>query len=250
MAAIEPCHTDPLNPFFEEVRRPHAGNMAAPLLPCGGTRRRLLICPVTRKGVAVHGGEHLAKLLTFILCGLLVGESIAEERSDRPDFQKPILYTTTLMAVGLGALVATGIPDSGPSINNFVGAYQSGPRRDDDSALFNYVLHPLWGSETYLRAREANFGVPGSVAFSLAASVAWEYLFESWVQHPSTQDLIITTSAGSLLGELRHQIKRRTTERVHWWIDPIDSTLRRLRIGFGKDRFGEAHWSVRVAWKY
>lgn len=148
------------------------------------------------------------------------------------DFKKPFVYSLSGMAVGLPLLIGTGAFNEGPSMNNFQDAYERGPVWDHDSAVFNYCLHPLWGSETYLRAREANFGLPGSIAFSMGMSVTWEYLFESWVEHPSAQDLIFTTGIGWVIGEARYQLKNRSHENWHWVIDPINTTLEHVTVRF------------------
>ena len=103
------------------------------------------------------------------------------------DWKKPLIYTSSMMVVGYGLLVGTGEID-GPSHTDFKDAFSHDPEWDDDSDLYNYVLHPLWGSETYLRAREANFGKWGSFLFALVASTFWEFFIESWSQLPSQQD--------------------------------------------------------------
>jgi hypothetical protein len=145
-------------------------------------------------------------------------------------WREPVLYSLGGMGVGLVALVASRQGDDDPSFGNFGRAFGSGPRRDDDPPLYNWVLHPLWGSETYLRAREARMGMLGSFAFSLGASLTWEYLFESWTEHPSTQDLILTTGLGWMIGELRWRWKRRHPEDAAW-VDPIHTGLERLGVG-------------------
>ncbi|MBA4149944.1 MAG: DUF3943 domain-containing protein [Verrucomicrobia bacterium] len=149
---------------------------------------------------------------------------------ERVDFKKPFAYSLGLMSIGLPMLIGAGAFDEGPSINNFKSAFKSAPEWEDDSVVFNYVLHPLWGSETYLRAREANFGIPGSIAFSMGMSVTWEYLFESWVTHPSAQDLIFTTGVGWIIGELRYKMKQQTSEGWNWVLDPIHTTLEHLKV--------------------
>lgn len=155
---------------------------------------------------------------------------------DRVRWQKPVVRSTGLMAFGLVALQALGETDSNPSFANFKSAWERGPRRDDDSDFYNLVLHPLWGSETYLRAREANMGRLGSIGFSFGASITWEYVFESWTEHPSSQDLVYTTGVGWMLGELRYRLKRRTGRRAHWLIDPLDLAIEHVRIGFANPR--------------
>lgn len=133
------------------------------------------------------------------------------------------------------ALVASGEADDSPSWSNFKGAWKSGPERDDDSPVYNLVLHPLWGSETYLRAREANMGIAGSFGFSMGASITWEYLFESWTEHPSSQDLLLTTGIGWMIGELRYRVKQMLGEDRDWLVDPIHEGLEHVGLLVDED---------------
>jgi hypothetical protein len=73
----------------------------------------------------------------------------------------------------------------------------------------NYVLHPFMGAEAYLMVRNRDYGPIESFLFSTGVSFAWEYVFEAWVERPSTQDLLVTSPVGSLLGEIRFQMRRR-----------------------------------------
>jgi hypothetical protein len=170
--------------------------------------------------------------LTLLLAG---GRPCAAADQKKVEWKKPVLYSLSLMGVGLTLLVATGEAADDPRVSNFRDAFREGPKQDDDSGVYNFVLHPLWGSETYLRAREAHMGKMGSIAFSLAASITWEYFFESWTEHPSTQDLIFTTGLGWMLGELRYRVKQRTGKKTHWWIDPINTTLEHVGIGVARN---------------
>ncbi len=166
---------------------------------------------------------NVAFLLLFLLLGGREAKAV--------DFATPLQYTALLMSVEFAALFALDLNKDSARYSNFENAWRHPrPREDDDSALFNFVLHPLMGSETYLRAREGDFGVGGSIAFSMAASITWEYLIESWVEHPSTQDLLLTTGVGWMLGELRYHIKQTNKRhgRSNFWVDPIWTTLEYL----------------------
>jgi hypothetical protein len=165
-------------------------------------------------------------------------------------WREPVLYSLSGMGVGIVALVASRQSDDDPSFGNFTSAFSDGPRRDDDGVLYNFVLHPLWGSETYLRAREANMGLLGSFGFSLGASVTWEYLIESWTEHPSTQDLIFTTGLGWMLGELRYQLKRRMPEDAHGWVDPIHEALEHWGVGVADSESGTPRPRVRLSYRF
>jgi hypothetical protein len=176
------------------------------------------------------------RALPLLVLAVLLGAVRPAAARDEPiEWKEPIVYSLGMMSVGLTLLVGTNQADDDPSFDNFRDAFRSGPKKDDDSYIYNLVLHPLWGSETYLRAREANMGKMGSIAFSFGASVAWEYLFESWTEHPSSQDLVFTTGLGWMLGELRYRIKQRTEGKVHWWIDPLNKTLEHMRVGVQRE---------------
>ena len=98
------------------------------------------------------------------------------------------------------------------SADNFVDAWTRPPEFDDDTFTANYVLHPIMGAEAYLTVRNRGYGPIGSFLFATGVSVSWEYLFESWVERPSIQDLLVTSPIGSLQGELRFQIRRRIAQ--------------------------------------
>jgi hypothetical protein len=66
---------------------------------------------------------------------------------------------------------------------------------------------------------------------STSASVVWEYGIESWIgAKPSTQDLIFTSTIGSLFGEIRYRVKNMLIDnddlasKVFVFIlDPVDA---------------------------
>ena len=165
-------------------------------------------------------------------------------RDTNVDLKKPIIYTATLMAVDLTFLIVTGMADSDPSIRNFRRGFKKGPAPDEDHWFTNYVLHPLMGSESYLRAREGGLGWFGSFLFSTVASFTWEFLYESWIERPSTQDLLVTSTFGSLLGEIRYQLKQKADRKYYWFIDPIDTFF----VSLKKTRNGKTQAVVGITW--
>jgi hypothetical protein len=156
----------------------------------------------------------------------------------------PALYSLGCMAAGLGIICARY--DLTPRASTFVNAYHKAPMWDSDGIVWNFVLHPLWGSETYLRARERRYGIAGSLAFSMGCSITWEYLIESWIKHPSAQDLIFTTGIGWALGELRFILLNRLAEPHAWWLDPVNSVVRSLVVGVSSTRGGNASLGIQV----
>ena len=170
-------------------------------------------------------------------------------QTDQPGFHPnltyPILYTLAFHGVGialLGSLDKETTGFTGPSSRTFRDAFAKGTRADEDECYWNYAGHPLWGSETYLRARAQGVGPFGSFLFSAAASTAWEFGIESWYQRPSSQDLIITPVIGSLLGEARFQAKRAlleadtgTSRVLAVAVDPFQSLAEVVGRAFGQD---------------
>jgi hypothetical protein len=81
-------------------------------------------------------------------------------------------------------------------------------RWDGDPLFVNTVLHGLFGSELYLRARQCRLGWGGALAFAAATSAVWEYAFEANGVRPSAQDLVYTPLMGLALGEARYLLHR------------------------------------------
>jgi hypothetical protein len=198
-----------------------------------------------------------AGLLGIVLCLALGAFSapadaglLADLSFDRREaWEAPVQYSARVMGLGLAGLVAFDLHDSDPSFENFASALASpAPRPDDDGPVFNYVLHPLWGSETYLRARAADFSPADSFAFSMGASVTWEYLIESWTEHPSSQDLMFTTGLGWVLGEARYRLLQTADTRRQKLLDPLHTALQHVNIEttlLSEDEAATPHLKVR-----
>lgn len=95
-----------------------------------------------------------------------------------------------------------------PEFNGLKKNFTEGPRVDNDRFLFNYVAHPLAGSEYYLIARNRDLNWWQSMAYSAALSSAFEFLIESAYEQASWQDIWITPVSGTVIGELRWQVKK------------------------------------------
>ena len=127
------------------------------------------------------------------------------------------------------------------STDNFVDAWTRPPDWDDgDGIVANYVLHPFMGAEAYLMLRNRDYGPIQSFLFATGVSVAWEYVFEAWVQQPSAIDLVTTSPIGSLQGELRFQIRRRIArwspslgrDALLILVDPVEALHRYINKEF------------------
>lgn len=89
------------------------------------------------------------------------------------------------------------------------------PVWDRDSISWNYGVHPVMGSFSYLAYR--NKGGHWAEAFAGAAinSAIYEYLIAGGTQQPSINDLIVTPVLGSLLGEGFYQLKKKLLKDQH-----------------------------------
>jgi len=87
---------------------------------------------------------------------------------------------------------------------------RAGPVWDRDSWLINYVEHPYVGSSYYVWGRSS--GLSRAESFGLAvflSTVYWEYGWESLIEPPSIQDLIVTPLVGSVVGEFSFWMKQK-----------------------------------------
>ena len=156
-----------------------------------------------------------------------------EASSERRSLLEPTLFVMAFHMVGMGMLVSMDPEETGfqpVHIRNWAGGFQSSPIWDDDSWITNFILHPAWGSETYLQARGAGYRPLEAFLFSTAASILWEYGFESWAEHPSRQDLLVTSTVGSILGELRFVARQALIRQKSGWADIVLVLLDPFRL--------------------
>ncbi len=78
----------------------------------------------------------------------------------------------------------------------------AGPVWDEDDWELNYLAHPYAGAIYYMTARSCGFRWWESFGYSvIMSSFFWEYGLEAFAEVPSWQDLIVTPTVGSILGE-------------------------------------------------
>ncbi len=88
--------------------------------------------------------------------------------------------------------------------SNYRRAFTNPPVWDHDNWLYNYLGHPVTGAIHYNILRSQDVKPHFSFLYSTAQSVIWEYLIESSQEQPSIQDLLVTSTAGTVLGEIIH----------------------------------------------
>ena len=172
-------------------------------------------------------------------------QDIQEQTKKEGSLLYPTLYVLTFQGIGLALISSLDHDDSSYQsfqYDHFEDGFTHSPDWDPDDWYWNYLGHPLWGSETYLRARSQNFTWWQSFLFALAASTFWEFCVESWVTPPSEQDLFITPLAGIIIGEGRYIAKRSLVKRkgtsarvLSVVIDPLQSLVEVIGKAFGQD---------------
>jgi hypothetical protein len=78
---------------------------------------------------------------------------------------------------------------------------------DDDKFVTGGIGHPLAGAAYYQVARGNGLGVGASFVATFVSSVAWQY-FGEWNTRPATNDIIVTPTAGWVLGEATFRLGR------------------------------------------
>lgn len=83
------------------------------------------------------------------------------------------------------------------------------PVWDSDHWSWNYEVHPVMGSFSYLAYRNRQAHWLEAFAGAALNSAIYEYIIAGGTQQPSYNDLIVTPILGSLLGEGIYQLKKK-----------------------------------------
>jgi hypothetical protein len=176
--------------------------------------------------------SQFAGLVAVLLAARPAAAQAPVEEQRPAEKRVPLVWMTAgLLAVQAGTAAAFRDNDDWREEGHqWSDGIREAPVWDDDPAIYNYVLHPWVGSETFLLARNRGGGFLASLGYSALMSAVWEYGAENALCQPSATDLLVTPGIGSLLGELRYHGRRRLTAspRFHRWaglLDPVDVTV-------------------------
>lgn len=125
-------------------------------------------------------------------------------------------WTGLFLSVQLGVLIAAEPatwPGRAPSPEQMRQSFSGPPTTNDgDDWVTNYVGHPLMGGYLYVFARRTGTSVLGSFLWSTLSSVVWEYAFEGWYEQPSWSDLLVTSTVGTVIGEMMWRARENLME--------------------------------------
>jgi hypothetical protein len=171
---------------------------------------------------ALHYGASMSRYAWSLL--LLAGLGCAGARTDPGDPPSPFAVVcaeyTVPIAVGKALPGTVGGWSHGASLWRWLQGWTHKPvSHDTDAPVVNYGLHPLAGSDTHLLARAQGWSYTESFLFDEFSSFSWEYVFENVYERPSLTDLMVTAPLGSMLGEVRYQMKEAGV--LPWLVDPL-----------------------------
>lgn len=86
----------------------------------------------------------------------------------------------------------------------FADNLQSGFTFDQDELQTNFFGHPYHGGLMFNSSRAVGLGFWESIPYTFVGSLTWELFGEK--EPPSTNDLLVTTLAGIILGEITHRL--------------------------------------------
>ncbi len=89
------------------------------------------------------------------------------------------------------------------------------PVWDSDTFSWNYVVHPIMGSFSYLAYRNKRAHWAEAFAGAALNSAIYEYFIAGATQQPSINDMVMTPILGSLLGEGIYQLKKQMLRNRH-----------------------------------
>lgn len=131
----------------------------------------------------------------------------------KPDHGKTLLLSGGYLGASIVTLMlfppANWSGNNAPRMEQFQRSWSEAPVVDDgDPWTTNYVGHPFMGSFLYVCARRNHHTPEMALLSTTVMSTTWEYAIESWFEQPSVPDLIVTPTAGILLGEGRWQARQ------------------------------------------
>jgi hypothetical protein len=135
---------------------------------------------------------------------------------DQPVVAHPYLYTFLETALGIGAGTVWYLRHGSDERWGRAMQWQNWRRKlfttdevtfDGDHFNTNAVGHPFDGTVYYQIARGNGLGPAGAFLSTVLASTFWEYFVEI-PENPSLNDLVITPTAGAIIGESTYRLGR------------------------------------------
>ncbi len=161
----------------------------------------LFVAILSFSGLQVQGQQKKDSLLFWPLS--------THNFSGRLLYSQAILWPTSIAGhVGLYILKEDFDWSRAVTLRMYERSFTSWPRLDKDHWSWNYEVHPIMGSFSYLSFRNRGASVLESIGGTALNSLIYEYLIAGGTQTPSWNDMVVTPIGGALLGEGIYQLKR------------------------------------------
>jgi len=152
--------------------------------------------------------------------GICIDELPVTDSRDRAGLKRDTWYFLSYQWAVIGVLYAMPESVSGWSEEQKDGYSLSiwwdnvtHPQMDSDDFYINYILNPYWGAAYFVRARERGYSNSGSFWYTVLLSSLYEMGAEALFENVSTQDMIVTPIAGSLVGMYFMNVRDNIRER-------------------------------------
>ena len=124
-------------------------------------------------------------------------------------YSQKILWPTSVLGhIGLYMSSTDGVDWGDFRFQTIKESFTKPPIVESDPWVYNYFVHPVMGSFSYLSYRNKGAGWWESCLGTGINSAIYEYIIASSTQRPSIVDLSVTTFGGAILGESIFQLKK------------------------------------------
>ncbi|MFC2120315.1 DUF3943 domain-containing protein [Bacteroidota bacterium] len=124
-------------------------------------------------------------------------------------YSQKILWPTSVLGhIGLYVSSTNGVNWNDFRFETIKESFTKPPIVESDPWVYNYMVHPVMGSFSYLSYRNRGAGWWESCLGTGINSAIYEYVIASSTQRPSIVDLSATTIGGAILGESIFQLKK------------------------------------------
>ena len=137
------------------------------------------------------------------------------DEEDNMNFGKRFIYSQKILwpssiagHIGLYIISSRPVTWSMFSFQTIKESFTKLPIIEKDPWVYNYMVHPIMGSFSYLAFRNRGGSWWESLIGTCINSTIYEYIIASSTQRPSAIDLSVTPIGGAIIGEGIFQLKR------------------------------------------
>lgn len=139
-------------------------------------------------------------------------------------YSQKILWPTSIAGhIGLYTISSEPVTWDMFKLQTIKESFTKLPIIEHDPWNYNYIVHPIMGSFSYLAYRNLGGSWWESLIGTSINSIIYEYIIASSTQRPSIIDLTVTPVGGTILGEGIYQLKKSFTRDNY--LSPIEKII-------------------------